>query len=143
MPSKREAALDAFLVLLQTIPAVSVRRGGEMPSRIPPSGQIILRDGEPGEPEITLSPLLYEYRHTVDVEVILQPVAGVDRTDALDAVLVQVGAAIEADRTLGGVCEWVEANAPITDNLALEGVADIIAAVVPVDLIYITTGPLA
>lgn len=143
MPSKREQALDALLAALQTIPGPEVRRGGDLPTRIPPGGLIVLRDGDPGEPEVTLSPVIYEYRHRADVEVILQPAPDVDGADALDGVLLALGEALDADPTLGGVCLWSEPLAPATSDLALEGVAGIVAAIVPVELNYITTGPLA
>ena len=117
-------------------------------------GLLTLRDGEPGEPEVTMSPLIYEYRHRAEIEVILQPpivIANGEVMDgqmeafrnALDSVLLALGEALEADRTLGGTCLWVEPEAPITSDLALEGTAGIIAAIVPVELNYITTGPLA
>lgn len=143
MASKREQALDALLAALQSVSGPTVRRGGELPSRVPAAGLIILRDGVPGEPDVTMSPVIYEYRHRAEVEVILQPPAGGVASDDMDAVLTSVGAAIDADRTLGGVVLWAEPGAPETEDLALEGVAGIIAAVVPVELTYITTGPLA
>lgn len=143
MASKREQALDALLAALQSVSGPTVRRGGELPSRVPAAGLIILRDGVPGEPDVTMSPVIYEYRHRAEVEVILQPPAGAVASDDMDAVLTSVGAAIDADRTLGGVVLWAEPGAPETEDLALEGVAGIIAAVVPVELTYITTGPLA
>lgn len=143
MPSKRERVLGALLATLQAVAGPEVRRGGDLPTRVPAGGLLTLRDGEPGEPEVTMSPLIYEYRHRAEIEVILQPALSVEPTDALDSVLLALGEALEADRTLGGTCLWVEPEAPITSDLALEGTAGIIAAIVPVELNYITTGPLA
>lgn len=143
MPSKREQVLDALLATLQAVAGPEVRRGGDLPTRVPAGGLLTLRDGEPGEPEVTMSPLIYEYRHRAEIEVILQPALSVEPTNALDSVLLALGEALEADRTLGGTCLWVEPEAPITSDLALEGTAGIIAAIVPVELNYITTGPLA
>lgn len=34
-----------------------------LPERVPTDGLLILRDGEPGEPEVTLSPLRYHYQN--------------------------------------------------------------------------------
>ena len=143
MPSKRKEALDALFRAISAVPVADVRRGGELPTRIPSGGLIILRDGIPGEPEVTLCPPIYEYRHRAEIEVFLQPAVGADAPAALDAVLVAIGEAIDADPTLGGVVLWAEPWAPDTEELALEGVAGIAAAVVPVELTYITTGPLA
>lgn len=143
MASKREAALDALLAALRAVAGPDSRRGGELPTRPPAGGLLILRDGIPGDPEVTMSPLVYEYRHRAEIEIIVQPVAGADPDDVLDDLIVRVGAAIDADRTLGGVVLWAEPGAPETEDLALEGIAGIRGAVVPVELNYITTGPLA
>ena len=62
MPSKRETILAALQARLQTL-ATPVLRGEVLPERIPATGLIILRDGKPGEPEVTLSPLTWFYQH--------------------------------------------------------------------------------
>ena len=59
MPTQRETILTALADLLRTIPHVPVLRGDVLPERIPPYGLMILRDGNPGEPGVTLSPLAY------------------------------------------------------------------------------------
>ena len=53
------------------------------------------------------------------------------------------GAAIAADRTLGGLCDWVEAEAPRPVDLPVEGAASLKAAVIHVILHYSTADPLA
>ena len=58
MTSTRETILAALLARLQTL-AAPVLRGDVLPERIPATGLIIPRDGKPGEPEVTLSPLTY------------------------------------------------------------------------------------
>jgi len=58
MPALRENILQALLAALQTVPDATVLRGAILPERIPPGGLLILRDGDPGTPEVTLSPLL-------------------------------------------------------------------------------------
>jgi hypothetical protein len=61
MPTTRETILSALTDLLSTIPHVAVLRGEVLPERIPPAGLMILRDGNPGEPSVTLSPLTYHF----------------------------------------------------------------------------------
>ena len=61
MKSQRETILTALADLLRTIPHVPVLRGEVLPERIPPLGLMILRDGSPGEPSVTLSPLTYNF----------------------------------------------------------------------------------
>ena len=71
MPSIRETILQALHATLQTQPA-PVLRGEVLPERVPAMGLLILRDGDPGEPEVTLSPLPYHYQHRAEVEAVVQ-----------------------------------------------------------------------
>lgn len=140
MPSTRETILTVLADLLSTIPHVPVMRGGVSPERIPTAGLVILRDGNPGEPAVTLSPLMYHYQHRVELEVIVQSAR--HREGVFDALTAQIGAVIAADRTLGGLCDWVEPEAPEPVDLPVEGGSSLKAAVVPVVLHYATADPL-
>jgi hypothetical protein len=53
-------------------PAGAVLRGEVLPERVPAAGLLILRDGEPGEPAVTLSPLRYHYQHRAEIEAVVQ-----------------------------------------------------------------------
>ena len=141
MPSTRETILTALADLLRTIPSVPVLRGEILPERIPPAGLLILRDGTPGEPGVTLSPLAYHYQHRAEVEAIVQSATG--RDGIFDALIAQIGVVIAVDRTLGGRCDWIEAEAPQPVDLPVEGGASLKAAVIPVLLHYSAADPLA
>ena len=138
MPSKRETILITLQARLQTL-AAPVLRGDVLPERIPTTGLIILRDGKPGDPEVTLSPLRYHYQHRAEIEAVVQ---GAERDAAFDALCASVGAIIAADRTLGGLCDWVEAEAPHPVDLPVEGAAALKAAVITIILHYSTGDPL-
>ena len=112
-----------------------------LPERIPAAGLIILRDGQPGEPEVTLSPLRYHYQHRAELEVVIQ--AGTGRASAFDTLIAAIGTALEAERTLGGLCDWIEPEAPASVDLPIDGAAALKAAIITVVLHYTTTGPLA
>ena len=135
----RETILAALHGLLQTLPA-TVLRGDVLPERVPAAGLMILRDGNPGEPGVTLSPLTWHYQHRAELEVVVQANDG--RDAAFDHLIAQIGAALSADRTLGGLCDWVEAEAPEPVDLAIEGAISLKAAVIPVVLHYSTGDPL-
>ena len=75
------------------------------------------------------------------MEVVVQ--AGSGREIAFDILVTAIGAALEADRTLGGLCDWVEPEAPASVDLPIEGAAALKAAIITVVLHYTTTGPLA
>ena len=136
--SIRETILTALHARLVTLP-VTALRGEVLPERVPAGGLLILRDGEPGEPEVTLSPLTYHYQHRAEIEAVVQ---GADRDVAFDTLCASIGAALAADRTLGGLCDWIEAEAPQPVDLAVEGAASLKAGIIPVVLHYETMDPL-
>jgi len=139
MPTPRETILAALHAQLSALPATALR-GEVLPERVPPAGLMILRDGEPGEPGVTLSPLRYHYQHRAEIEAVVQ---GADRDTTFAALCASIGAVIAGDRTLGGRCDWVEAEAPRPVDLQVEGAASLKAAVIPVILHYSTADPLA
>ena len=139
MSTTRENVLQALHVLLQTQPA-QVLRGEVLPERVPAAGLLILRDGDPGEPAVTLSPLCFHYQHRAEVEAVVQ--AGTGRDAAFDTLAAGVGTALAADRRLGGLCDWVEAEAPRPVDLAVDGAATLKAAVIPIVLHYASADPL-
>lgn len=139
MPTTRELILAALYERFSALPATALR-GDVLPERVPPEGLLNLRDGEPGEPEVTLSPLAYHYQHRTEIEAVVQ---GADRDTAFDLLCASIGTSIAADRTLGGLCDWVEAEAPRPVDLPVEGAASLKAAVIPVILHYTTADPLA
>lgn len=139
MPNLRETILAALHARLSALPAPPLR-GDVLPERVPPDGLLILRDDEPGEPEVTLSPLRYHYKHRAEIEAAVQ---GADRDNTFDALCASIGTAIAANRTLGGLCDWVEAEAPRPVDLPVEGATSLKAAVIPVILHYTTADPLA
>ena len=140
MPTTRETVLAALHARLQPLAALPLREE-VLPERIPASGLIILRDGQPGEPEVTLSPLRYHYQHRAELEVVVQAPNG--RASAFDTLITAIGTALEADRTLGGLCDWIEPEAPASVDLPIEGAAALKAAIITVVLHSTTTGPLA
>jgi hypothetical protein len=140
MPTTFETVLAALHARLQPLAALTLR-DEVLPERIPTTGLIILRDGQPGDPEVTLSPLRYHYQHRAELEVVVQAPNG--RSIAFDTLITAIGTVLEADRTLGGLCDWIEPEAPASVDLPVEGAAALKAAVITVVLHYTTTGPLA
>lgn len=139
MSTTREAILTALHARLSGLPATALR-GEVLPERVPAAGLLILRDGDPGEPEVTISPLRYHYQHRAEIEAVVQ---GAARDAAFDALCASVGMMVTADRTLGGLCDWAEAEAPRPVDLPVEGSVALKAAVITVVLHYSTPGPLA
>ncbi|NRP31725.1 hypothetical protein XMV209_002993 [Aliiroseovarius sp. xm-v-209] len=140
MLSSRETILSALYLQLQVLDA-TVLRGEVLPERIPPEGLLTLRDGDPGEPELTLSPLAYHYQHRAEIEVIVQVSEG--RDAAFDWLVVSLGAVLASDRTLGGLCDWLEPEAPQPVDMPIEGASSLKAAIIPIVLYYTMADPLA
>lgn len=142
MTTKREDVLSALHTLLLGIGGgVTVQRNEVLPERIPAAGLLILRDGTPGEAEVTLSPLRYHWQHRAEVEVFVRGQSNLEL--AFDMLAETVGQAIAADRTLGGLCDWIETDAPEPADLAVEGAPTIKAAVLILTLHYTSADPLA
>jgi hypothetical protein len=138
MPTPRETILAALHARLASLPATALR-GEVLPERVPADGLLILRDGDPGEPEVTLSPLAYHYQHRAEIEAVVH---GTDRDAAFDTLSAGIGTALADDRTLGGLCDWIEAEAPQPVDLPVEGATSLKAAVIPVVLHYSLADPL-
>lgn len=140
MPSKIETILEALTAAIAAGTAATVERGSALPMAIPAEGLVLVDAGDPGEPEVTLSPLTYLYEHVASVQVFVAD--GEGRNEAWDALKLQIGIVIAADRSLDGLCDWIEAAAPETDDLAIDGAAEMKSGIIPVRLFYTTTDPL-
>lgn len=145
MASKREQVLEAVRALVQAaLPQADVSRNKARPTRIGPGGAVIVRDGDPGEPTgVYLSPLTYTYAHQVPLDVAAYGTTSQTSAQALDALLMAIGAAVEADRTLGGLCEWVEPMAPAPEDAEVQGGESFRWAEVVVVCTYDVKNPLA
>ena len=142
-PSQRESAIGAlFAVLGQLSLGTTVKRNAALPERVSDHAMAILRDGEMGEPEVSLSPLTYHWQHQVAIELFVADTDAAARDARMDGLLTELAGLIEADRTLGGVIEYAEIGAPKFDELAPDGSSGIKACLLPVMLHYSSAGPL-
>jgi hypothetical protein len=143
MATKRETILQALFTLLSGLAGPTVMRNGNLPERIPTGGLVILRDGEPGEPAVLLSPPEYVYEHRADADVLVDATTPVARDSIFDSIMQAIGAAVAADRTLGGLCDYAETAAPVPVDLIVEGAPGFKAATLPIILHYGTPDPLS
>ena len=147
--SVRESATAALhgrlaAALATRNPAPLVLRSETVPQRLPPGGLVVIRDGETVEETAILSPLAWALEHRAEVEVSVGGPTPAARTALLDALLVDLAAAVTADRTLGGAVEWAQPGAPDFEDVEVEGAAAARAASVPVALFFTVAGsPLA
>ena len=143
MASQREQVLSALFGRLQLIPLATVKRNEALPQAVPPSGLVILRDGDPGEPDVTLNPRTEFYSHRAEIEAFVTQGVNGGGEAALDALLGEIGGALGTDRSLGGLAEYLTWSAPETSVLAIEGAAPILTARITVTVEYLVSDPLA
>jgi hypothetical protein len=142
--SKAEQVLYALKTLLETVPGATIDRNSVLPEKIPDGGLIILRDGDPGEPEETLGGFgnVY-YQHGVEVEVYVEEGDAAARDAAFDALLQQIGAALEADPTLGDLAFGMTYGRPEPSIEAVAGALAIKTATLSVIVDYESDARLA
>jgi hypothetical protein len=142
--SKAEQVLDALKAVLGTVTGAVAERNNVLPEKIPSSGLIILRDGEPGEPEQALGGFANAYyAHAVEIEVYIERGDAAVRDAAFDELLQQIGTALEADPTLGGLAFGLTYGRPDASIEAVPGAPAIKSATLTVSVDYETEAPLA
>lgn len=145
MPSVREQIVSTFFNELKTLETslIKVVRNPDKAMKVPEKGAIItLQDGESGEPEVLLSPLTYIYEHIATIELVVNTAYAQSQGTTLDDLLMIIENLILADRTLGGLAEWIEARAPEFIQEAVEGAPAMRAANVNVMMRFHTASPL-
>lgn len=111
--------------------------------RLSPGGRITFEYGDPGEPEIDLSPPVYNYSHQIPATFAASKVLiGESATAAVAAMLEAFSEAIEADRTLGGLVDYLDGFAPAIESLFEAGATPAREAQALLTATYSTTHPL-
>jgi hypothetical protein len=141
--SKGEQVLNALKTLLDTVPDAVVERNSVLPEKIPDGGLLILRDGDPGEPEQALGGFgVAYYQHAVEIEVYVEEGNAAARDAAFDALLQEIGTALETDPTLGGLAFGLTYGRPEPAIEPIAGAPAIKSATVSVTVDYETDVPL-
>jgi len=142
--SKAEQVLEALKTLLETVPGTTIDRNSVLPEKIPAGGLIIVRDGDPGEPEQALGGFgSTYYQHAVEIEVYVEEGDAAARDAAFDTLLRQIGAALEADPTLGDLAFGLTYGRPEPAIEAIAGAPAIKSATLTVTIDYETSAPLS
>ncbi len=141
--TRREQVISLVASRLRTIPDVVAKRNEALPQSVPAAGLVILRDGDPGEPDVTLNPRTEFYSHRAEIEAFATQPAGGGGESVLDALLARIGIALAADRGLGGLAENLTWSAPETSVLAIDGAAPILVGRLTVTIEYLVGDPLA
>jgi hypothetical protein len=140
MASKTELILATLKSRLETIPAAHVERNSAVPEKIPTGGLIVLRDGDPGEPETTLGGFggVY-YSHGIEIELYIEDGDATARDAAFDALVQAIDTALETDPTLGGLAFGMIYGRPEINTEAAAGAPAIKSGTIIITVEYETT----
>jgi hypothetical protein len=142
--SNAEQILNALKALFETLPDAVVERNSVLPEKIPDSGLIVVRDGDPGEPEQALGGFgSTYYQHAIEIEVYVEGGDPAARDAAFDALLQQIGVALEADPTLGGLAFGLTYRRPETSIEFVAGAPAIKTATLTISVDYESATSLA
>jgi hypothetical protein len=144
MRKSREVLLALKALVAEALPGADIKgfdRDLAQVTQPGPGGTVIGYPGDPGEPEADLSPLTYFYEHRFPMEV-LPPLGADDPAHEIDVMLVALGAAAKADRSLGGACEYLEVEAAEESGDAALGAGELRSAGFAFIAHYSTTDPL-
>jgi hypothetical protein len=143
MPSKSEQVLAAIKTLLEIVPSAKVERNTAVPEKIPAGGLIVLRDGDPGEPDTALGGFggVY-YSHDVEIELYIEEGDAAARDTAFDTLVQEIGTALESDPTLGDLTFGMTYGRPEIDTEGVTGAPAIKHGTITVTVEYETDSPL-
>lgn len=141
MPSKREQVLAALFARLDTELPATVRRNEALPERVPAAGLVILRDGDPGEPDVTLNPRTEFYQHRIEIEALVTREVGGSGEAALDELVQATAATLALDPSLGGLAENLRLGPPEVSTLVIDGAVPLLSARLLLTVEYLTAPP--
>jgi len=138
--SKTEQVLEAIKSLLTTVPNAKVERNTTVPEKIPTGGLIVLRDGDPGEPETALGGFggVY-YSHNIEIELYIEEGDATTRDAAFDILVQSIGTSLETDATLGGLAFGMSYGRPEINTESVSGAPAIKTGTITIIVEYETT----
>ena len=144
--SKHQAVAAAVKALVKAALPVARVTGMDLndakPTRIDDLGEAIVRSGDPGEPEIDLSPPTWWWERSFPVELAAKDEPGRPAQEVLAEMAMRVGTAIAVDPYLGGLCTWLDATAPVDGEADERGAVPIAWTDFAIVASYSTTSPL-
>lgn len=144
--SKHEEVEDAVKALVKRALPVATVIGMDLeeakPTMIGELGQVIVRSGDPGEPEVDLSPPTWWWERSFPIELAAKDEPSRPAKTVLAAMAMAIGAEIAADPYLAGLCSWLDASAPVSGEVDQRGAAPIAWCDFAILASYSTTSPL-
>lgn len=129
-------------MIATALPTVQVYRNQALPVELVTQPVAILRDGDPGVPEQTLSVVVYSFVHQAELELLVQDEGDDNRDQEIDDMASNIATAIAADPTLGGTVIYAKPGAPVPDHEQTEtGAEPIASAFMTIELWYDSASP--
>lgn len=145
MSGEREAILNAELAGLMAAlatPGRVIERNLDLPEDIPAAGLVILRDGQLEQTGTVLSPLRYEFVNRADLELFVTGDDAAARDADMATLRGQVVAFVTANRTLGGLVDWLDAEEPDDRGVPIDGGPGVKAALLSLEAHFTSDSPL-
>lgn len=137
MTTHSRKVFEALKTGLETVLAgkATVHEDENRPQKIG-RGIVVVRQGEPGEAQVVLSPRSYSYDHALSVEITAHS------QDDIGTILGLIDGWVEANRSLTGLTDWLEPTAPRQDVAETFGTAEHPYALFDIVASYTTPSPL-
>ncbi|MCB9990683.1 MAG: hypothetical protein H6867_04810 [Rhodospirillales bacterium] len=141
--SKAEDVLNKLKELIEAQTSAKVERNMDAPEKIPTDGLIVIHDGDPGEPDITLGGFSNTYySHAIEIEIYVQEGNATQRDAKFDLLLQQIDTVLQAKPPLEGVVDGLLYGRPEITTQAVEGGAAIKTGILVVQADYEAPTPI-
>lgn len=139
--SKAEQIL-AFIKNAIAAQGVFIERNAPEPVEVGDGGFVILRDGDPGDPERFIGADVSYYTHAIEIEIFVQSSSGQARDEQFDALLGLVSSALYEDRTFGGLVNGFLTSRPEVITIPVDAGESIKAGLLVLNVEYSVNNPL-
>ncbi|HYE79450.1 MAG TPA: hypothetical protein VEI97_15805 [bacterium] len=125
MATHRRKVLKAFTALVEkALPGATVKLNPKKAATLAPGGAANVRPGTATAIGTVLNPYRKIWSHGLVLELAAKARDGVSEDDALDEMVEAVEAAVRADRTLGGLVDFLDPEFPELEPIEVVGAED-------------------
>lgn len=143
MQSQAEKILEKLKTLIQAATPAKIERNSGVPEKIPAPGLVIIRDGNPGDPEYVLGGFSNTYySHNIEIEIYVQEPTPAQRDTKFDALAQTIGGVLEANPKLDDLVAGLTYARPDTTTQPIDGGPAIKTGVIMLLAEYETATPL-
>lgn len=142
MQSHAEKILDKLKTLIAAATSAKIERNSVISERIPPTGLVIIRDGNPDAEYVLGGFSNVYYSHNIEIEIYIQEGATAQRDRKYDELMQVIGEVLETHPTLDGLVAGLTYGRPEPTTQPLDGGPPIKFGVILLLAEYETATPL-